>query len=135
VRPDRGECEMRAAVPATREAAEEILSEFRRREFRLERAQRFAAELLLREALANAVDHGCHGDPARQIRCSLRLGDNRLLIAVEHDGEGFDWRAAWDHPATILERSGRGIEILRKYASRVRYSDTGNAVTIIKRFC
>lgn len=127
---------MRAAVPATLEAAERFLAEFRqRREFRLERAQGFAVELLLREALANAVNHGCHGDPSKQVRCSLRLGGSRLIIAVEDDGDGFDWRAAWVQPAAISECSGRGIEILRKYANRVRYNDRGNAVTIIKRFC
>jgi anti-sigma regulatory factor (Ser/Thr protein kinase) len=127
---------MRAAVPATLEAAEEVVAEFRqRREFRLEHAQRFAVELLLREALANAVNHGCHGDPAKQVRCSVRLGRSRLIIAVEDDGDGFDWRAAWDHPPAMSECSGRGIEILQKYANRVRYNDRGNAVTIIKRFC
>ena len=118
-RPKCAEYELRAAVPATLEAAERFLAEFRQRpELRLERAQRFEVEMLLREALANAVDHGCHGDPAKQVRCSVRLGGGRLLIAVEDDGDGFDWHAAWDHPAAMSDCSGRGIEILRKYADR-----------------
>jgi len=135
-KPARVDCEMRKALPATLQAAEEFFIDFQRRsQALLDRSNCFAAELLVREALTNAVVHGCHTDPSKQVRCSLRLKAGRLLIAVEDDGDGFDWRAAWDKLANLSDCSGRGIEILRKYASRVRYNDRGNAVTIIKRFC
>ena len=77
---------------------------------------------------------GCRTDPARQVCCTLRLKGCRLLVAVEDSGEGFDWRAAWNHAAAVPQCSGRGIEILRKYADRVRYNGRGNLVTIVKRF-
>jgi anti-sigma regulatory factor (Ser/Thr protein kinase) len=131
----RVDCEMRTALPATLQAVEEFFVEFRRRSQALmDRANCFAAELLVREALTNSVVHGCHADPSKQVRCFLRLKNRRLLIAVEDDGEGFDWRAAWRNTSQFPDCSGRGIEILRKYASRVRYSARGNLVTIIKRF-
>jgi anti-sigma regulatory factor (Ser/Thr protein kinase) len=127
---------MRTALPATLQALEEFFLEFRRRSQELlDRPNCFAAELLVREALTNAVVHGCHSDPVKQVRCALRLKRGYLLIAVEDDGEGFDWRAAWGHLADLSDCSGRGIEILRSYATRVRYSDRGNAVMIVKRFC
>jgi len=127
--------EMRRELPATLQAAEELIEDFRRRsQVLLDRESWFAAELLLREALANAVAHGSHTDPGKHVRCRLRLKRNRLLIAVEDYGCGFDWRAAWSNQANLSDCSGRGIEILRKYASRVRYNDRGNAVTIIKNF-
>jgi serine/threonine-protein kinase RsbW len=133
--PDRVDCEMRTELPATLQAVEEFFVEFRRRsQAMLGRVNGFAAELLVREALTNAVVHGCHTDPSKQVRCFLRLKNRRLLIAVEDDGESFDWRTAWRNSATFSDCSGRGIEILRKYASRVRYSTRGNLVTIIKRF-
>lgn len=128
-------CELRVALPATLQAVEEFFVEFRRRSrARMNGANRFAAELLVREALTNAVVHGCHTDPRRRVRCCLRLRGGRLLIAVEDEGDGFDWRAAWGNPAAFSDCSGRGIEILRKYANHVRYNDRGNVVTIIKRF-
>jgi serine/threonine-protein kinase RsbW len=131
----RVECEMRCALPATLRAAEEFYVDFRRRsQTLLDGTSRFAAELLLREALTNAVVHGCHADPNKQVRCSLRIKNRRLLIAVEDDGVGFDWRAAWGHSANSSDCSGRGIAILRKYASRVRYNTRDNTVTIVKRF-
>jgi anti-sigma regulatory factor (Ser/Thr protein kinase) len=127
-------CELRMALPATLEAVEEFFVEFRRRSQALmDRANCFAAELLVREALTNAVLHGSHADPGKQVRCHLRLKGRRLLIAVEDDGEGFNWRRAWNHSASFPDASGRGIEILRKYANRVRYNERGNLVTIIKR--
>jgi len=130
------DCEMRRALPATLQAVEEFLVDFRGwSRGLLDRVNSFAAELLVREALTNAVVHGCHTDPGKQVRCSLRITRRRLLIAVEDDGDGFDWRAAWRNPAALSACSGRGIEILRKYANRVRYNDRGNAVTMIKRFC
>jgi len=135
-RSPRVDCEMRMVLPATLQAAEEFFMDFRRRsQALLDRANSFAAELLVREALTNAVVHGCHTDPSKQVRCSLRVKGRRLLIAVEDDGDGFDWRAAWSQPAGLFDSSGRGIEILRRYANRVRYNERGNAVTIFKRFC
>lgn len=129
----RFDCEMRMALPATLEAVEEFFVEFHRRSKALiGRHNCFAAELLLREALANAVVHGCGGNPARQVRCALRLRGARLFIAVADDGEGFDWRAA-RIAASIPDCSGRGIEILYRYANQVRFNRKGNAVTMIKR--
>jgi len=130
----RSDCEMRVALPATLEAVEQFLMEFRRRgKNLLGSVNCFAAELLVREALTNAVVHGGRADPTRQVRCSLRRRGRCLLIVVEDDGEGFDWRTAWRKTATFPDCSGRGIEILRKYASRVRFNDRGNVVTMLKR--
>jgi serine/threonine-protein kinase RsbW len=130
----RVDCEMRRDLPATLEAVEQFIVDFRERcQALLDRKSFFGAELLLREALTNAVRHGSHADPAKQVRCRLRIKGGRLLIAVEDYGCGFDWRAAWNCRAALPDCSGRGVEILRKYASRVRYNDRGNAVTIVKR--
>jgi serine/threonine-protein kinase RsbW len=129
----RFDCELRITLPATLEAIEELFVEFRRRSRMLMgRTNCFAAELLVREALTNAVVHGCHADPGKQVHCALRLRGSRLFIAVADQGEGFDWRAARDHRASVPASSGRGMEILHRYASRVRFNDKGNVVTMIK---
>jgi anti-sigma regulatory factor (Ser/Thr protein kinase) len=131
----RADWEMRRALPASLQAVEDFFVDFRRGGQALrDRGSRFAAELLVREALTNAVVHGCHTDPRKQVRCFLRLSGGRLLIAVEDEGDGFDWRAAWGNPGTLSDCSGRGIQIIRKYANHVRYNTRGNLVTIVKRF-
>ena len=99
----------------------------------MDRGNCFAAELLVREALTNAVLHGSHGDASKNVRCVLRLRRRRLFIAVQDEGAGFDWRAARSATAKVPESSGRGMQILRTYATRVRFNDKGNVVTMIKR--
>jgi serine/threonine-protein kinase RsbW len=126
---------MKASLPATLEAAEKFLAEFRHRwKCRLKRADRFAVELLLREALANAVKHGSNSDPDKTVRCVLRLRGRSLTIAVRDEGDGFNWRAAGRGPLGSLKPSGLGVPIYRQYATRVRFNDRGNAVTIVKQF-
>ena len=125
---------MRITLPATAEAVEEFFVSFRQHAAAaLPKEHCFTAELLAREALNNAVVHGCHADPDKRVRCALRLKLGRLLIVVHDEGEGFDWRALWGSRAEASAPSGRGIELMRTYATRVRFNDRGNTVTIVKR--
>jgi serine/threonine-protein kinase RsbW len=128
------DCEMRVSLPATLQAIEEFLVEFgRRSQALLVRQNCFAAELLVREALTNAVVHGCRQNPDKQVRCFLRLRAGRLLIAVADEGEGFDWHTARRRQAGTPDSSGRGMEILHRYANHVHFNDRGNVVTMIKQ--
>jgi serine/threonine-protein kinase RsbW len=130
----RFDCELRIELPATLAAIEDFFVEFRRRSRALmSRGNCFAAELLVREALTNAVIHGCGADPAKQVRCALRLRKGSLSIAVADEGQGFDWRAARHKQARVTEIAGRGVEIYYHYADHVRFNDKGNVVTMIKR--
>jgi anti-sigma regulatory factor (Ser/Thr protein kinase) len=125
---------MQISLPATLEAVEGFFVKFRRcARAALSQRHCFTAELLAREALNNAVVHGCRADPNKQVHCSVRLKGGRLLIVVHDDGEGFDWRATWGNRSEASVPSGRGIELLRMYATRIRFNERGNAVTIVKR--
>jgi anti-sigma regulatory factor (Ser/Thr protein kinase) len=127
--------ELRRELPATQLDAEAFFVDFRQRcQASLNAVNSFAAELLVREAVINAVVHGCHTNSEKRVWCSLRLSDRRLLVVVEHDGDGFDWRAVARRGVKPLASSGRGIFILRKYADRVRYNERGSVVAIVKRF-
>lgn len=135
IRPVPPDCEWRTVLPATLDAVEEFFVEFRRRSAVVKDPSHcFAAELLIREALTNAVVHGCRCDPGKRVHCWLRFRDRTMLIAVQDEGCGFDWRSARNSAAEISSSSGRGMEILRIYADRVRFNDRGTRVTIIKRF-
>jgi anti-sigma regulatory factor (Ser/Thr protein kinase) len=123
---------MRTTMPATLEAVDQFFVELGSRSHAmLEQHNSFPAELLLREALTNAVVHGCGSDPGKQVRCFLRLRASRLLIAVADDGDGFDWHATRGNRADVPDSSGRGMEILNIYASHVRFNKKGNVVTMI----
>src|SRR6266436_434071 len=51
----------------------------------------FEIELAFREALANAILHGCKSDPAKKVECSVS-GDRSqgIMIVVRDPGNGFD---------------------------------------------
>jgi len=51
----------------------------------------FEIELALREALANAIEHGSGHDPSKQIQCCVACDHTRgMLIVVRDPGPGFD---------------------------------------------
>ncbi len=127
--------ELRAKLPAELEAIEEFCGEFIRwRVAHCPALNAFTGELLLREALANAVRHGCANDPTREVRCVLRVKPEYLLIAVSDDGPGFDWRGSHVPLPEICRADGRGIPIYRTYADRVRFNSKGNTVILLKKF-
>lgn len=95
--------------------------------------QAFASELLLREALVNAVEHGCRGIDGAAVRCVIRGGRNRILISVCDPGPGFDWAARRDAEPEENALSGRGVLIFKTYAQRVRFNRAGNAVFLLMR--
>jgi len=127
--------QIRAILPATLNSVESIFAEFRRRsKYTLPSKTGFAAELLLREALTNAVIHGSGANPERSVHCAIRMRDRKLIIAVADSGSGFDWRGRCGWTADIASCSGRGLEIFRKFATRVRFSAKGNSVALVKVF-
>jgi serine/threonine-protein kinase RsbW len=122
-------------MPATLEAVEQFCAEFRLwRTARCAGLAAFPAELLIREALTNSVIHGCMEDPGLRIFCVLRAKPGRLLMAVEDQGPGFDWRAVWSQRSDLAGTHGRGLEIFKLYATSTRFNPKGNAVLLIKRF-
>lgn len=129
------ELDLCLSIPATLLASEELVTLFRAHcRARLPREAAFASELLLREVLHNALQHGCASNPERVISCRLRMDSRRLLLRVSDGGSGFDWRAACQRRAIAEAPSGRGLWILASYASHIRFSRRGNTVTVLKRF-
>lgn len=93
----------------------------------------YGVELLLREALTNAVLHGGGPDPGRRVRCEVTCGRTRARVAVADDGPGFDWRAASAVETSETATSGRGLKIYELYADRVSFNEAGNRVVLERR--
>jgi hypothetical protein len=132
----RGEIrDTRGVFPATDQAMEAFIAELGLRDgWCADPADSFAAELLLRELLTNAVRHGSCGEPERLVRCAIRSRGSLLTINVQDEGAGFDWRRAIGRESKLSDPCGRGLQILRTYSTAVRFSDKGNAVTVRRRF-
>jgi serine/threonine-protein kinase RsbW len=90
-----------------------------------------AVELALREALANAIRHGCRGDVTQLVRCSLSCDESDdVLLVVRDPGVGFDPDAVPDpcDAANALNPGGRGILLMRALMDDVQFGDGGREV-------
>jgi serine/threonine-protein kinase RsbW len=94
-----------------------------------------AIELAATEAFVNAVRHGNHNDPGKQVRVAYRIDDKEFVLHVEDQGAGFD-RA--DVPDSTLHENlsrpcGRGMLLMKHLMSHVEYNERGNRITL-RRF-
>ena len=92
-------------------------------------------EIVAREALANAMDHGNQKSADKWVR--LRIygcpGDS-LLVVVSDEGAGFDpLRVPDPRSADRLELShGRGLLLMRELLDHVEYRKGGREVVMFK---
>src|SRR5262249_32767790 len=95
----------------------------------------FAMRLTLEEALANALKHGNHDDPAKQVQTRYRFGSDLVLVEIEDEGDGFDPDHLPDPlaPENLEKPSGRGVFLMRHYMTWVRYNERGNCVCLCKQ--
>ena len=89
-------------------------------------------DLVLREALANAMIHGNRSDSGKSVRICVALQtDCRMLIVVKDAGSGFDPR---ELPNPVVGQSlfaehGRGIFLINRLMDDVQFSfDRGTAI-------
>ncbi len=90
---------------------------------------------MLREALANAVLHGCKSDPAKKIEFSVTGEKDRgILIIVRDPGQGFDHEAlpCPTDEENLFSDHGRGIYLINKLMDEVKYERNGSEIHMRK---
>jgi len=95
----------------------------------------FAVNLAAHEAMINAFRHGNRWDPRKCVRVSFLVTPAEVLVGVEDQGKGFDPAEVPDPLSDeILDRpGGRGLFLMRAYATWVTFEPPGNRVTLCKR--
>ena len=83
-----------------------------------------AAELVFREVLANAIEHGGKFDPEQTIAVDLAVDDGRLSARVSDPGAGFPMPP----PPSDEPGRGHGLQILAYYTAAHRFEDGGRTV-------
>ncbi len=118
--------------------------------------------LALRELLINAVEHGNLGisfeekteaieegilemlhreraqmadQEGRQIQVIASRRDQRLVVEIIDEGQGFDWRSLPDPTDTehLLSSHGRGVLLAHLSTDSLTFNETGNSVKVEKR--
>lgn len=99
------------------------------------RKDRVAVILAAREAVTNAVRHGHRCDPGKRFRLRYLVRPAEVLVEVEDDGFGFDPDRVPDALVAWEEQQprGRGLFLMRSYASWLSFNRTGNRVTLCRR--
>lgn len=98
-------------------------------------ASTFAVRLALEEAVANAFRHGNGEDPEKVVTVEFKISNEKVWIAVEDEGCGFDPGAVPDptEEANLEIPSGRGIMLMRAYMTDVSIVAPGNRVEMVFR--
>jgi serine/threonine-protein kinase RsbW len=91
----------------------------------------FEIEVALREALVNAVIHGCKGDPAKKVQCCIACDEERgILIVVRDPGPGFDPHSL-PNPLmgeNLFASHGRGIYMINQLMDEVSFKRGGTEI-------
>jgi serine/threonine-protein kinase RsbW len=90
--------------------------------------------LSLEEAVINAIKHGNELDDTKKVVVGFAIDDERAIISVADEGEGFDPASVPDPTLdeNLIAMSGRGLSLIRAYMDEVRFNDKGNDITMIK---
>lgn len=136
--PDTLEVVVRKEVPGQLEAltpaVEEVMAVARGME--CSQGKEFEIETALREALANAIRHGCRNDPDKRVEVCVACDPARgILIVVRDPGAGFDPTSI---PSPVRGRNlyrhhGRGIYLINQLMDEVSFERGGTEIRMLKR--
>lgn len=85
----------------------------------------FEVEMALREALANAIKHGCKNDATKQIQCSVACDqDGDLLVVIRDPGQGFCIASVPDprEDENVYRSHGRGLFLINQFMDDVEFT-------------
>ena len=86
--------------------------------------------VVLRELLINAVEHGNGKDRAKTVTCQIaNLGGARFQLTIEDQGPGFDHQSRDFTMPKPGENRSRGLPLVNSYTDQMEFSAAGNRVT------
>jgi len=88
--------------------------------------------LIIRELLNNAIEHGNRDLPGRTILCRIEHHVRDVLkVTVEDEGKGFDYRSLdMKLPADPGRIRNRGFALINSFAEKIEFNDRGNSITV-----
>jgi anti-sigma regulatory factor (Ser/Thr protein kinase) len=95
---------------------------------------RYALEVCLEEALSNLILHGVCGGRAKDIAIGYQAGNGEAMVLISDGCEPFDLTAAAPATPTPDHVGGRGIGLMRAFASALGYASEGGRNTLTLYF-
>lgn len=105
------------------------------RQMKSAEGKEYEIELALREALANAIVHGCKNDPGKKVECCVVCTEaSDIMIVVRDPGEGFNPKEVPNPLATenLESNHGRGIYLINQLMDEVSFERNGAEIRMRK---
>ena len=123
-------CKLDVTIPANPNAISGVVDGVMQiaREMKCAEGNEYQIELALREALANAIVHGCENDPAKKVECCVACTESSdVMIIVRDPGQGFDPQTAPNPLAgeNLNSTHGRGIYLINQLMDEVSFERNG----------
>jgi serine/threonine-protein kinase RsbW len=123
-------------IPSRPEESRRVQDEFLAKMEELHWAEHdvFSVRLAMEEALINAIKHGNHYDPAKNVKILCEILADRVRVEILDEGKGFDLSAVPDptDPDNLESPCGSGLMLMRSFMSRVEFNELGNQVVMEK---
>ena len=99
------------------------------------RTIRFRLQVVLSEALANAILRGNRESLDKWVDIRAELHDEVIRVHVTDQGPGFDPGSVPEpiRPEQLDEAGGRGLFLIRKLVDAVQFNEQGNSICMILR--
>jgi anti-sigma regulatory factor (Ser/Thr protein kinase) len=130
-------CKLDVTIPADASAISGVVDGVMQiaREMKCAEGSEYQVELALREALANAIVHGCNNDPSKRVECCVACTESSdVMIVVRDPGEGFNPSAVPSplEVENLHSEHGRGIYLINQLMDEVSFERNGAEIRMRK---
>jgi len=130
-------CKLDVTIPANPSAISGVVDGVMQiaREMKCAEGNEYEVELALREALANAIVHGCNNDPNKKVECCVACTESSdVVIVVRDPGQGFVQNAVPNPLAAenLHSTHGRGIYLINQLMDEVSFERNGAEIRMRK---
>jgi serine/threonine-protein kinase RsbW len=96
---------------------------------------RFRLQVVLSEALSNAIVRGNREDREKWVDVRAELREDAIRLEVTDEGPGFDPSTVPEpiRPEQLDEANGRGLYLIRRLVDAVEFNERGNSICMILR--
>jgi len=126
------ECDFDSDMAVAHSVIQDVLQQLARMNWTSQ--DRFAVEMALEEAFANAIHHGNHDDPLKKVFFSCQISAGLIRIQIEDEGVGFNPTSVPDprEPDNLERTCGRGVFLILNFMTHVSYSECGRRIIMEK---
>ncbi len=94
----------------------------------------FGIHMAMEEAMMNAIRHGNHCAPDKEVEILIELSKDRFYAKITDQGCGFNPEELPDptDDENLEKTSGRGVMLIKSFVDDAAYNEKGNSLELTK---